>query len=58
MGTILEVFHRRGKVPVFIEKLKSSVTEGVMLQATNFSSLAGIRSGPVDLLGSNVTSRW
>ena len=49
IGTILPVFHSDGKTPVVIERLKSSVREGVMLSAVHLSIFAEISSCPVDL---------
>ena len=46
------------KSPVLIERLKSFVTDGAILGATDFKTLAVILSGPVDFVASSVSRRW
>ena len=57
MGTTDDFFHANGRVPVIKERLKSLVSEGVMLYAVFFSILADIPSRPVALVGSKATNR-
>ena len=45
MGATIENFHRSGSLPQRTEHLKSTVMEGVMLEAVDFSMSADILSG-------------
>ena len=47
-GTILAIFHMVGKQADAIDRLNSLVTDGAILEATAFSILAEIPSGPLD----------
>ena len=55
-GTIFDIFHRTGKHPDWIERLKSLVTEGAILEAVVFSVRAETPSGPFDFVVSRVSS--
>ena len=50
IGTIVDLFHIICSRQRERDRLKSLVTDGVMLVAVNFSILADIPSGPLDLL--------
>ena len=56
-GTITDFSKIDGTQAMIIDWLNSLVTEGVMLVAVNFSILAKIPSGPVDLDTSRVAKR-
>jgi len=53
-GTILAIFHTVGKQADAIDRLNSLVTDGAILEATAFSILAEIPSGPLDLAVSSL----
>ena len=55
-GTTFDIFHRTGKQPDWIERLKSLVTEGAILEAVAFSIRAETPSGPFDFVVSRVFS--
>lgn len=50
IGMIADFFHIRGSRHFKIDRLKSFVTDGVMLVAVNFNILADTPSGPLDLV--------
>ena len=54
-GTILAIFHMVGKQVNAIDRLNSLVIDLAILEATAFSILAEIPSGPLDLV---VSSRF
>ena len=58
MGTTFAYFHWLGNVCWWRDKLKSSVTEGVMVLAVSFSIRADIPSGPVAFALSSCLSIW
>ena len=50
IGTIVDFFHILGSLQFEIDRLKSLVTDGVILAAVNFNILADTPSGPLDLV--------
>ena len=57
IGTIADIFHILGSLHFEIDRLKSLVTDGVMLVAVYFNILANNPSGPLDMVVSRDDKR-